>query len=320
MNLQEQINRIQSMMGIISEDLSPSLRRRLDFRDVENDFYGIKMKSFKKNQPVDASVKVAIRELIYSVIPYGFEDDIADNQEYYRIFDKIYEYFYNRYGDELRQYYEKRQRDSEQEKEGIKYIFVKHDKPYYDIGWRGFAQGFNSFSDLLTEYGSWVNVDWDEVKRKLDDINDYPENTFTGSMNSRPLRISNIGDKGNDWGYNFSIIKQVSKDELNEDKTNISESKRNSSVQKFVNSSLDSLRSEMDDMGLGEMDELDEIGSIEKIVVDKVVRVDNSLVISIYIYSNSDRTDFTNTVLAIEYDLSKFIPVKSVVLNNVIGL
>ena len=211
MNLQEQINRIQSMMGIISEDLSPPLRRRLDFSDVKNDFYRIKMSSFKKNQPVEASVKEAIHQLIYSVIPYGFEDDIDDNEEYYRIFDKIYEYFYNQYGEELTQYYEKRQRDSEQEKDGVKYIFVKHDKSYYDSGWRGFAKGFDSFSDLLTAYGSWVEVDWDEVKRKLDKINDYPENNFDGTMDSRPLRISSIGDKGNNWGYNFSIVKKIQK-------------------------------------------------------------------------------------------------------------
>jgi len=97
----------------------------------------------------------------------------------------------------------------------MKYIFVKHDKPYYDRGWKGFAEGFNSFNDLITRYGDWVDVDWDEVKRKLDTINDYPEDKFTGSMNSRPLRISNIGDEGNEWGYHFSIIKQIPEDMIN---------------------------------------------------------------------------------------------------------
>lgn len=316
-SLSEQSDRIKSMMGVISEDMSIAARRRVKFGDIEKNLKDIKVKSFKKDQPIEDSVRAAILSLLYSVMPEGFEED---DVEYYKVWDEIKKYINNKYGEELRRYFEKRQMDADQETEDIKYIFVKHDKSYYDKGWKGFAEGFDSFSDLLTRYGDWVDVDWDEVKRKLDTINDYPENTFTGTMNSRPLRISNIGDEGNDWGYNFSIIKQIPKDGLNENKTNVNESKRNGSVQKFVNSSLESLRSEMDEMGLGEMDELDEIGSIEKIVVDKVVRVDNSLVISIDIYSNSDRTDFTNTVLAIEYDLSKFIPVKSVVLNNVIEL
>jgi len=37
-------------------------------------------------------------------------------------------------------------------------------------------------------------------------------------MNSRPLRISSIGDEGNHWGYNFSIIKQIPKDNLDKTK------------------------------------------------------------------------------------------------------
>ena len=45
-------------------------------------------------------------------------------------------------------------------------------------------------------------------------ITDYPENTFTGRYNSRPLRISSVGDKGNGWGYNFSIIKSIPSENL----------------------------------------------------------------------------------------------------------
>jgi hypothetical protein len=33
-------------------------------------------------------------------------------------------------------------------------------------------------------------------------------------MNSRPLKLISIGDKGNRWGYNFSIIKQVPKNNV----------------------------------------------------------------------------------------------------------
>jgi hypothetical protein len=71
---------------------------------------------------------------------------------------------------------------------------------------------------MLTKYGDYVDVDWDEIKNKLDKINDYPEPTFANTMNSRPLRISSIGDEGNYWGYNFSIIKQIPKDNLDKTK------------------------------------------------------------------------------------------------------
>jgi hypothetical protein len=121
----------------------------------------------------------------------------------------------------LREYFEKRKKDIEEDTNplGIKYIFVKHDKPYYVSGWRGFADGFDSFDEMLAKYGDYVDVDWDEIKNKLDKINDYPETTFADTMNSRPLRISSIGDEGNTWGYNFSIIKQIPKDNLDKTKS-----------------------------------------------------------------------------------------------------
>jgi hypothetical protein len=56
-----------------------------------------------------------------------------------------------------------------------------------------------------------------KIKKKLDNINEYPEPTYSDTMNSRPLRISSIGDEGNRWGYNFSIIKQVPKNNVDKD-------------------------------------------------------------------------------------------------------
>lgn len=208
MNLQENINRIQEVMGIINEDLSTSIRRRIKFGDIDKLINMVKVKSFKKNEPVEISVRNAILSLLYSLMPDGFDDD---GEKHFKVWDEIKSYLNNKYGEELKQYFEKRQKDADQEKGDIKYVFVKHDKSYYDRGWRGFAKTFDSFSDLLTEYGDWVDVDWDEIKNKLDKINDYPENKFDGTIDSRPLRISNIGDEGNDWGYNFSIVKKIQK-------------------------------------------------------------------------------------------------------------
>jgi hypothetical protein len=151
-------------------------------------------------------------------MPREFEEYEDD---YHKAWDEIKQYLNDNYGEELRQYFEKRRRNVDEDKNplGIKYIFVKHDKPYYNSGWRGFADGFDSFDEMLTKYGDYVDVDWDEIKNKLDKINDYPEPTFANTMNSRPLRISNIGDNGNNWGYHFSIIKQIPKDKIKEIQT-----------------------------------------------------------------------------------------------------
>jgi hypothetical protein len=209
----DEIKRLYNMsafkdMDVISEEMSISARRRIKFGEIEKKLNSVKLKTFKKDKPIEDSIRAAILSLLYAVMPKGFE---KDDVEHFKVWDEIKAYLNNKYGEELKQYFEKRQKDADQETEDMKYIFVKHDKPYYDRHWNGFAEGFDSFNDLITRYGDWVDVDWDEVKRKLDTINDYPEDTFQGTMNSRPLRISNIGDKGNDWGYNFSIIKQISK-------------------------------------------------------------------------------------------------------------
>ena len=216
----DEIKRLYNMlafkdMDVISEEMSISIRRRLNFSDIEKYFNSSKVQSFKKDQPVEESINAAVRSLLYSVMPEGFEEN---DEMYFKVWDEIKKYINDKYGEELRQYFEKRQRDADQENEnqsGVKYIFVKHDKPYGNRDWRGFADGFDSFDEMITRYGSYVDVDWNEIKRKLDTINDYPVETFNNTRNSYPLRISSIGDKGNEWGYHFSIIKQIPEDMIN---------------------------------------------------------------------------------------------------------
>jgi hypothetical protein len=208
MNLRESIKRI------LREELTPSVRRRIKFNDIERIIDNRKIEKFLKNQDIEKSVHNTIHSVMYDVMPTEFEDY---GDEYYKVWDEIKMYLRNNYTEQLTQYFKKRQRDVDEDKNplGIKYVFIKHDKPYNtSSGWRGFADGFDSFDDMITKYGNYVDVDWDDIKKKLDNINDYPVPTFTNTMNSRPLKISSIGDKGNGWGYNFSIIKQIPKDNL----------------------------------------------------------------------------------------------------------
>ena len=195
---------------VLKEEISSLLRRRINFSNIENILKKIRVGVFRKDEPTENSVLATIQRALYDIMPEGFEDD---DEEYFKVWDEIKQYLKDTYSDELTQYFEKRQRDAEEDTNplGIKYVFVKHDKPYYVSGWSGFADGFKSFDEMITKYGNYVDVDWDEIKKKLDNINDYPEPTYADTMNSRPLRISSIGDEGNNWGYNFSVIKQIPK-------------------------------------------------------------------------------------------------------------
>jgi ParB-like chromosome segregation protein Spo0J len=207
---------------ILREELTNPIRRRIDFSKIDSIIKKHRIGSFQKEEPTELGTATTrtIHKAMYDIMPREFEDY---GDEYHKVWDEIKQYLKDKYGEELRQYFEKRQRDVDEDKNplGIKYIFVKHDKPYYNSGWRGFADGFDSFDEMITKYGNYVDVDWDEIKQKLNDINYYPEPTFVGTMNSRPLKISSVGDEGNTWGYNFSIIKQAPKDNVDTDTNKI---------------------------------------------------------------------------------------------------
>ncbi len=79
-------------------------------------------------------------------------------------------------------------------------------KKWHEDG-SGFSSSFDSLEELIKKYGDWVNVDWDEIKSKVDKINHFPNDSFTGWYESYPLLIKSKKDEDNDWGYNFSIIK-----------------------------------------------------------------------------------------------------------------
>tara|TARA_B110000858_G_scaffold194754_1_gene249767 strand:- start:312 stop:899 length:588 start_codon:yes stop_codon:yes gene_type:complete len=72
----------------------------------------------------------------------------------------------------------------------------------------GFSEDFDTFDDMLKKRKTFVEgVNWKDVKKKLDKITEYPKNLFTGWHISNKIVISNAGDKGNDWGYDFYVYK-----------------------------------------------------------------------------------------------------------------
>jgi len=88
-------------------------------------------------------------------------------------------------------------------------------------------------------------------------------------------------------------------------------------IQNLINGELDSLREESLEWGLGEMDESDEIDSIEKIVIDRIVP-HIGIVVYIDIYTITGREDFNNIRAEIQYRISEWVPNVKLFINNVI--
>jgi hypothetical protein len=87
-------------------------------------------------------------------------------------------------------------------------------------------------------------------------------------------------------------------------------------IQGFIDSALDSLRKMSEDWGLGEMDEYDEVRSVEKIVVDRIVPYTG---INVYIdmYVKNDR-DYNNVRAEIQYNLEPHFPKLKLFINEII--
>ena len=88
-------------------------------------------------------------------------------------------------------------------------------------------------------------------------------------------------------------------------------------IQGMINSTLDIIREESEDWGMGEMDELDEVSSVNKIVVDRVVKI-SKIKVYINIYKNSKREDFDNLRAEIQYRLEDWLPNIELYIENII--
>jgi hypothetical protein len=79
-------------------------------------------------------------------------------------------------------------------------------------------------------------------------------------------------------------------------------------VQEILDDELNNLRQEADEeWGLGEMDEINEVGSVEKIVVDEIKTTDG-ISVNVNLYLNTDREDFEIILPMIEYSIEQWIP------------
>ena len=206
--ISEEVSRIKEVMGVITEDLDKSIIRRIDFAQMDN------LVKELKNEVIDYDGVYTFETMAYALSRKVANELLSekelrkfDNQQ---VFDELVKSINDIYGKELKAYFlDQIVKHREELEKKINYVFVKHDKPYYDK-WHGFSEGFNSFVSLVSKFGDWVKgVDLDEIKRKLDNIDYYPENTFTGYYESRPVMVLSKYDDLNNSGYYFSIVKRV---------------------------------------------------------------------------------------------------------------
>lgn len=87
-------------------------------------------------------------------------------------------------------------------------------------------------------------------------------------------------------------------------------------IQEFINTILNTLDEESDEWGLGEMDELHELGSIKEIKVTKVIS-DNGIKVYIDIYLLYERFELNNVKNEIEDRLNDYVPNVELILENV---
>jgi hypothetical protein len=88
-------------------------------------------------------------------------------------------------------------------------------------------------------------------------------------------------------------------------------------VQELIDLTLDSIRDESEEWGLGEMSELHELDSIDKIVIDRMVNVIKPKVY-VNVYSNTDNDNFDNTTSELQYRISEWIPNIEFYINEII--
>jgi hypothetical protein len=88
-------------------------------------------------------------------------------------------------------------------------------------------------------------------------------------------------------------------------------------LQRMIDGGLQKLRNSTEEMGLGEMDELDEINSVDEIKITNFVK-DGVPVLYVDLYVNSNRDDFDNIIYTMEYELERHIGNIQIIVNKII--
>lgn len=203
MNLRESIRRI------LKEQLSPSVKRRMGASNFDELIHDAKRLFFNPNIAIEHNVLDTITKVATETFPS--EEHFQSEEENEQAWVEFTNFLHKKYSEELTKYFTKKDEDYKNKvKDPFVYTFLKHDEDD-----SGFSKTFTDMDLLIAKYGLWLpKLDWDLVKDNVDKIEYFPNNNFTGTYSSNRMLISKAGDDGNQWGYNFSIIKSVPKEYL----------------------------------------------------------------------------------------------------------
>lgn len=88
-------------------------------------------------------------------------------------------------------------------------------------------------------------------------------------------------------------------------------------IQNLIDDQLKQLRDESEEWGLGEMDEVNEIQSVDKIVINRIVPI-VKFKVYVDVYLDEKRYDFDYLLSEIQYRLSNWVPNIEIYLNEII--
>ena len=90
-------------------------------------------------------------------------------------------------------------------------------------------------------------------------------------------------------------------------------------IQNLIDSELDNLREESMEWGLGEMDEYEEISSVNRIEVVRIVPYTGIKVYVNFYVNNEEREDYNSIRAEIQYRVSKWIPNIKIFIDEIIS-
>lgn len=187
---------IETIQKIIKEEtqIPVHLRRRIKSWSEDEILNELK-KSILSNlsyntEQNDRFLKKVFSHTAYEMLPWM--EDVPE-KDYDKTIDILTNYLKNEYQKDVDEYLDNLYTGDIHSKDS-KYVFYKHSDMN---GGRGFTQGFDSWYQLLERFGSWFPIDWWEVKKVLDE------------KESGSILIMRPGDKLNEFGYYFTILKKM---------------------------------------------------------------------------------------------------------------
>jgi hypothetical protein len=93
--------------------------------------------------------------------------------------------------------------------------------------------------------------------------------------------------------------------------------KLSSIIQGLIDSQLNIIREESEEWGLGEIDEYNELSSIDKIIIDRIVPY-SKIKVYVDLYRNSDREEFDNIIGELQYMINEWLPKVELYINQII--